>query len=91
MFLSIGSLAGVTSAMGGAPITVTGPGNGQIQNIKMVSNSIFNINSRINAADGGIGSVLALVVLILIARAAQHIFVKRPRRGYQKGLQQADR
>ena len=43
----------------------------------MVTNSIFD--SQINAAGGSIGPVLALVVLFLIARAAHHMFVKRPR------------
>ena len=70
----------VTTTMGWGvgPITVTGPGNTHIQEIKNVRNSIFDINSRINAANGDLGSILALVVLILMARAAHHIFIKRP-------------
>ena len=41
---------------------------------------MFEINNRINAAGGGIESVLIVVVLILMARAIHHVFVKKPRR-----------
>ena len=59
---------------------MTGPGDTHIQEIQSGQYSIFEINNRINAAGGDIGSVLAILVLILISRAIDHIFDMRPRR-----------
>ena len=68
-------------AVMGSPslISVTG-GEAQIREMKSVKNSLFAMNNRVNFAGGGIGSVLIVIMIIIMARAAHHTFVKRPRR-----------
>ena len=43
----------------------------------IVSNSLFEVNNRINISGIGIGSVLLVVVLVIMGRASHHIFVKK--------------
>ena len=60
-----------------SPISVQGS-DAHIQEVNQVKSSLLEINNRVNLSGVGLGAVLLLVVLIILARAVHHMIVKRP-------------
>ena len=60
-----------------APISVTGDA-AHIKEVNQVKNSLMEVNNRINFSGVGLGSVLLLVILVILARATHHFVVKKP-------------
>ena len=60
-----------------SPISVEGS-DAHIQEIRQVQNSLIAIDNRVNFSGIGLGSVLVLIVLVIIARFSHHMAIKRP-------------
>ena len=61
----------------GSSVSVQGS-DAHIQEISQVKSLLLEINNRVSFSGVGLGAVLLLVVLIILARAAHHRMVKRP-------------
>ena len=60
-----------------SPISVQGS-DAHIQEIRQVQSSLIAIDNRVNFSGIGLGSVLILIVLVIVARASHHMAIKRP-------------
>ena len=60
-----------------SPISVTG-NEAHVQEVNQVKTSVMEINNRVNFSGLGLGAVLLLVILVIMARALHHMVVKRP-------------
>ena len=60
-----------------SPISVTG-NEAHVQEVNQVKTSVMEINNRVNFSGLGLGAVLLLVILVIMARALHHMVVIRP-------------
>ena len=60
-----------------SPLSVTG-NEAHVQEVNQVKTSLMEINNRVNFSCLGLGAVLLLIILIIMARALHHMVVKQP-------------
>ena len=67
------------------PISVHGS-NAHLQEIRQVQSSLIAMDNRVNFSGIGLGSVLLLIILVIIARAGHHMAIKRPGKAVKRAI-----